>query len=247
MENNVGRAMAPTDDEISTLRLSSHIEIASELLGERGFNVLDVGCGDGKFTRALVNLFKEVSGIDVKVKPIDEAKMAAASANVVVDFRVDSGEDMPFLDKSFDVVVFSNSLHHMPHPDKALREAQRVLKPDGKLYVMEPVPSGNYHEATKLVNDETVVRTQAYQELIRLSSTGFAPLREVMYRAQREILDFEDWRRDQIERDPKREALFDLETEEVRRRFESKAARRNGRFVFEQVFRVNVLQKVSDK
>ncbi len=246
MEDAVRRAMAPTLDEIRILPQSSSDKVAIKLLRERGGRVLDVGCGTGKFTRSLAAIFREVSGIDVKAKSIAAAKEDAASTGVAIDFRVASGGKIPYADGCFDTVVFSNSLHHMPDPGEALREAIRVLQPDGILYVMEPVPAGSFHEATKLVNDETAVRTQAYLELRRLPVVGLEPKGETMCRSWVIFADFEQWHADQVDRDPSRQALFDARPEEVRRRFEANAVREDGRYVFDQVLRINWFRKIGN-
>jgi hypothetical protein len=242
MDEAVRRALAPTMEEIRREPASSNARVASELLGEGGGAALDIGCGEGKFTRALAGLFGRVSGVDVKSASIAKAIAAAREAGVTIDFRVASGEALPYADGGFDMVVFSNSLHHMPVPERALAEAARVLKPGGRLYVMEPVPSGNYFEATRLVNDETAVRTEAYHAMRQLP--GFASLVERMYRSTRTFSGFEEWRAEQIDMDGKRRARFEARPEEVRRTFESAADRReDGSLSFEQLFRVNLLRK----
>lgn len=241
MNEAIRRAMAPTNEEIDALPLSANARIARELLGEGVGRALDIGCGEGKFTRSLTSFVPHVAGVDVKVDKIAMALAAAEREGVSVDFRTASGEDLPFADGAFDAVIFSNSLHHMPTPAVALREALRVLKPGGLLYVMEPVPAGNYFEATKFVNDETIVRTQAYVELGRLEDAD--PICEILYRAERVFGAFEDWRSDQIDRDPRRQAMFDARPEEVQRTFENRALRRDGQMVFNQVSRVNLLRR----
>lgn len=245
----IRRAMAPTRDEIAALPLSANAKIVPLLLGglpERARGaVLDVGCGNGKFTRLIAPLFHEAGGIDVKANKIHEAREAAAAAGTAIDFRVGDAEAMPFPDAAFDVVAFSNSLHHIPHPEVALAEASRVLKTGGFLYMMEPVPSGNYHDATKLVNDETPVRTAAFRAIAALEGHGFLAKSEVMYRARRTFAAFEDWLGGQIEQDAKRRARYEAQPAEVRRLFESSADRSDGGFTFDQVFRVNLLQKTA--
>ena len=246
MEDQIRRALTPTLDEIRKLPLSTNGKIAAELLGKAGGKALDIGCGEGKFTRALTALYGDVSGIDVKERQIEAARQAAKSEGVAVDFRVASGEALPWTDASIDMVAFSNSLHHMPDPAKALGEAVRALKQNGVLYVMEPVPSGNYHEATKLVNDETIVRTEAYRELAKLAGKGVQIQQEIMYRARRVFASFEEWKADQIDRDAKRKAKFDAQPDEVQRRFVSSADREaDGGLGFDQVFRVNLLRKAA--
>ena len=153
-DRNIRHALAPSDAEIRTKQLGSNKEIANELLRGKGTRVLDVGCGDGKFTRVLATIFDSVDGIDINARKIDEAQRTADASGLGIKFRAGSGEALPYPDGSFDVIAFSKSLHHIPHMDRALSEAARVLAPNGLLYVMEPVPAGNFFEATKLVSDE---------------------------------------------------------------------------------------------
>jgi len=237
------RALAPTTEEIQSTPLGSNKEIASKLLMGQGSRALDVGCGDGKFTRLLATMFKTVEGIDVNARKIDDAQKTADAAGLAITFRTASAEAMPYPDGSFDVVVFSNSLHHIPDMDRALTEAARVLASNGLLYVMEPVPAGNYFEATRLVSDETEVRTVAYRAIEQALRARFIPVAEIMYRARREFADFAEWRDDQMERGESRRRILQTRGEEARRLFEQHADRRDGRLAFNQVFRVNLLRK----
>lgn len=241
MDDKTRRALAPMREEIAALPLSSNTKIAGDLLSREGSSALDIGCGEGKFTRSLARLFTRVKGIDVKDRKVAQAQAAADAEGVTVLFETASGEAIPEGDASFDVVIFSNSLHHMHNPDRALCDAMRVLKRGGVLYIMEPVASGNYHDATCLVNDETQVRRAAYTALGRLN--GAQEEHEILYRALRVFDDFEEWRDDQIDRDARRKAMFDLQPEIVRARFMSNAHQESGKLVFDQVFRVNLLRK----
>lgn len=239
----IRHAIAPTAAEISRMPFTNNAAVAGDLLKSAGTRVVDVGCGDGKFTRSLAGFFPDVSGIDVKESKLAIARNAASSTGLSIDFRSGRGEELPFENGSLDVVVFSNSLHHMNDIGRALGEAARVLKSGGLLYVMEPVPAGNYYEATKLVNDETAVRTDAYQAL--LDTRDFSPVTEIAYRGRRSFANFAEWRNDQIDRDPKRSAKFEAHGDEARRRFEANADRADGRLSFDQVSRVNLLRKTS--
>jgi ubiquinone/menaquinone biosynthesis C-methylase UbiE len=240
----IRRALAPSDEEIKRARIGTNMVIAEELLSGKGKHAVDVGCGEGKFTRALAKIFEAVDGIDVSDKKVAEAQAAAEDAGLPIRFRVGSGEAMPYRDGSLDVVVFSNSLHHMSDMDGALREAARVLAPNGMLYIMEPVPAGKFHDATKLVSDETAVRTEAYRAIGRALRHGLSPLSEVMYRSRREFSDFEEWRADQIERSEARRRILETRGEEARNLFEQHAEHDEGCLAFDQVFRVNLLRKV---
>jgi ubiquinone/menaquinone biosynthesis C-methylase UbiE len=243
--HDVRRALAPTAAELAQARFGSNRVIAGELLAGAGPRALDIGCGDGRFTRVLAQFCGQVTGVDINARKVAEAQAATDAAGLPVRFQTASAEALPFEAESFDVVVFSNSLHHIGDPDLALGESARVLAPGGLLYVMEPVPAGSYHEATRLVNDETVVRTAAYRALGRSSGCGLSPLTEVIYRSRREFVDFAEWRAEQIERDDKRQAIFEARGSEVQRRFEGHAERRDGRLAFDQVFRINLLRRLA--
>ena len=86
MEDVIRHALSPTSDEIRAAPLTSHAMIATELLGKSRRRALDMGCGDGKFTRVLATICSDVSGIDVKESKIAEARQAAQAAGVTIDF-----------------------------------------------------------------------------------------------------------------------------------------------------------------
>lgn len=243
MDPVIRRALAPTDAELSAVGINTNVKVVTGLLGTGRGRALDIGCGAGKFTRALTALFREVCGVDVKERAIDAARKTAAEEGVSVDFRVASAEALPWSDGHFEFVVFSNSLHHMPDPAKALAEASRVLAQGGLLYVMEPVPSGSYHRATYLINDETVVRTKAYEAMLERVRLGFSRHAEVVYRNRRTFGSYDEWKSDQMDRDEKRRAKFEADGDAVRAAFEGAACHEDGALAFTQAFRVDSWRK----
>lgn len=243
MDEMMRRALVPTDNEIAALPISNNIKLVNELVGAGHGAVLDIGCGAGKFTRALTALFQSVSGIDTKERAVESARKTASEEGVQVDFRVGTAEALPWADQHFEMVVFSNSLHHMPVPAVALAEACRVLASGGLLYVMEPVAAGNYFRATRLVNDETIVRTKAYEALVSAVRSGFKREVEVMYRNRRSFSSFEDWKAGQIDQDEKRRGRFEAQPDAVRSNFEGAAIRADGQLSFNQVFRIDAWRK----
>ncbi|MBX9760329.1 MAG: class I SAM-dependent methyltransferase [Beijerinckiaceae bacterium] len=243
MDDAMRRALLPTDSEIRALPLGANTKFARELLGDGRKRALDIGCGEGKFTRGIAAFIGEVAGVDVKEKSILKAKAAAEAEGSKVDFRVASADALPWPDRHFDVVIFSNSLHHMPDAAKAIAEAMRVLSPGGLLYVMEPVAAGHYHEATKFVNDETVVRTDAWVALNGALGAGLSRVQENLYRSRRVFGSFDEWKDDQIDRDARRAAKFDADPAGVKRTFETLADKEDGKLGFDQVFRVDLLKK----
>lgn len=97
--------------------------------------VLEVGCGDGEFTKRLLRLFQEVTAIDVTPGLIKRARENHTLAKA--DLRVSNAEKLDFPDGSFDLVCGVSILHHIDAL-KALKEAYRVLKIGGSIFFTEP-------------------------------------------------------------------------------------------------------------
>lgn len=113
-----------------------HANIAT---GER---VLDVGCGTGVLTRLAadaVGCSGCVIGIDPSPGMIAVARRNAASAGSPAGFRLAAIEELPYPDRSFDVVLSSFMLHHLPPEVKVtgLTEVRRVLKDGGRLLAVD--------------------------------------------------------------------------------------------------------------
>jgi len=100
-----------------------------------GMRVLELGCGTGLFTKDLARTQAQIVAIDISPDLIARARQEVPLENV--EFRVDNAADLSFEDGSFDAVVGSSVLHHLPIRP-ALREFRRVLKPGGQLCFSEP-------------------------------------------------------------------------------------------------------------
>jgi len=94
--------------------------------------LLDVGCGSGYFSKLAVDKQIDVTGLDATTELIAEAKKRVPTAN----FLVGEMEELPFEEKSFDVVCGFNSFQYAADIKNALMEAKRVLKDGGKLAAM---------------------------------------------------------------------------------------------------------------
>jgi ubiquinone/menaquinone biosynthesis C-methylase UbiE len=101
--------------------------------------VLDVGCGTGYLTRIIAPVVVprgHVTGLDASPAMIEYATRRAPSNCTYV---VGEGQNLPFPDGSFDLVVSSLAVHHMPEEARpeALRQMFRVLRPGGRLLIAE--------------------------------------------------------------------------------------------------------------
>jgi len=99
-----------------------------QLIG-RGNKILEVGCRSGNLTQ-FYHEGNQVVGIDVDRNALIEFEKRLNLKSHWVD--IDS-EDLPFDDRMFDVVVFSEVMEHLRFPQKALSEISRVLMKNGKL------------------------------------------------------------------------------------------------------------------
>lgn len=100
----------------------------------RNSNVLDVGCGTGLITRHLKG---NVVGLDINEWNLERAKKNVANAM----FIQGDCEDLWFGSNSFDLIICTETLEHLPEPKKTLNEINRVLKDDGRLVVTVPSTS----------------------------------------------------------------------------------------------------------
>jgi len=126
----------------------------------RDQEVLEIGCGDGRITSQLVGKAKRLVAIDQSSLNIAEAKENMEG----VGLRIGSGECLEFPNESFDVILFTLSLHHQDSI-VALREAKRVLRDHGLVVILEPVNDGEIEQACNLFKDETQVLQDALRAI----------------------------------------------------------------------------------
>ncbi len=102
--------------------------------------VLDLGTGTGVVAVTLARFGCHVTAMDHSPEMLDHARVRAQSAGVdhLLTFTLGDGEQLPYLDACFDAVTIQGVLHHLPDGLPMLREARRVLRPGGELYVSEP-------------------------------------------------------------------------------------------------------------
>lgn len=100
--------------------------------------VLDIACGTGEFERLVLseNPTQQIVGIDISEKMLAIAHQKLKSYSNI-SFQTATASALPFDNFSFDVIVSANSFHYFDDPKVALTEIKRVLKPDGKVVILD--------------------------------------------------------------------------------------------------------------
>ena len=177
--------------------ISDELELLNELIPLNAQRMIELGCGAAKLGRALVARFAHCEWVGLEVDKIQHAANLSAPAPRM-QFVESGAQAIPFGDATFDLAIMLKSLHHVPLAllDVALNEAWRVLRPDGLLYVSEPVFAGELNEISRLFNDEEFVRTQAQQALDRaLASGNWTTHAEVRFNMPAHFKDVDDYMR----------------------------------------------------
>lgn len=109
--------------------------------------LLDLACGTATLTIALKQKFPqaEIHGLDCDAKILRIARDKASKNDAEIIFTEASSTELPYPDNYFDAVVSSLFFHHLTPENKlkTLKETQRVLKPDGNLYIADWGKSAN--------------------------------------------------------------------------------------------------------
>lgn len=154
-------------------------------------------------------------------------------------------EALPFADRTFDGVIFLNSLHHVPESvmRRALLEAARVVISAGPVIVIEPLAEGSLFSVLRLVEDETGVRAAA-QEAVReaLDDGTFGQLNRIEYLRYDRYTDVDELLSHVISVNPSRAEVARERRAEVEAAFLRCAqAAADGRMTLEQPMRAHVM------
>lgn len=99
--------------------------------------ILDAGCGTGSLSVVLAELGHNVTSIDISPEMIKRAEAKAAASGHAVHFHVMDAADPQFKPASFDAIVCRHILWALPEPDQVLRRWVTLLKPSGRLALIE--------------------------------------------------------------------------------------------------------------
>jgi ubiquinone/menaquinone biosynthesis C-methylase UbiE len=115
--------------------------------------IADLGAGEGTFSQLLARRSKKVIAVDNSEKMVEYGRELALKHGVKnLEYRKGDLEEVPIRDAAVDLAFFSQALHHAQHPDRAVREAWRILKPGGRIVVLDLLRH-SYEEARELYAD----------------------------------------------------------------------------------------------
>jgi ArsR family transcriptional regulator len=138
--------------------------------------IADLGAGEGAFALLLAQQAIKVIAVDTSDKMIEVGReQALRQGTTNVEYRLGDMEEVPIDDSAVDAVFFSQSLHHALHPERAMQQAWRILKPGGRVVVLD-LAKHRFEEAREMYADEWLGFSEAELDGL-LESAGFANVR----------------------------------------------------------------------
>jgi ubiquinone/menaquinone biosynthesis C-methylase UbiE len=184
----------------SLAKRSAEAEKLVALAAPRGTErALDVACGPGTFARAFAHRVRWIAGVDVATPMMLRGRATAAEEGIGnLAWGCGNAAALPFAAGAFDLVACGYAVHHFGEPATSLAEMARVLRPGGRLALMDLIVPGEESAVAGAANNEIEIARDASHE-----TTFFAEgLRALVERAGLRVLasevdertrTFDDW------------------------------------------------------
>lgn len=152
--------------------------------------IADLGAGEGTFSQLLARRASRVIAVDSSERMVEfGANLAARNGVTNLEYRLGDMESLPIGDGEVDLAFFSQSLHHALRPERAMEEAWRIVRPGGRIAVLDLLRH-QFEEARELYADLWLGFTEV--ELRRfLSGAGFSSVSTAIVHREPERPHFE--------------------------------------------------------
>ena len=152
--------------------------------------IADLGAGEGTVSQLLARRAKKVIAVDNSEKMVEFGSSLARAHGVKnLEYRLGDLEELPVKKGEADVAFFSQSLHHAQHPPRALAEAFRIVKPGGRVIILDLLKH-HFEEARALYADVWLGFSEV--ELRRLlNDAGFKNVSTALVHRETEAPHFE--------------------------------------------------------
>src|SRR5580700_10720668 len=134
--------------------------------------IADLGAGDGTISQLMAERAKRVIAIDNSEKMVEFGGELAKKHGISnLEYRLGDLEDVPIRAGTVDLAFLSQALHHARHPERALGEAWRILKPGGRIAILD-LNRHNFEEAREMYADLWLGFTELEMERM-IKGAGF--------------------------------------------------------------------------
>jgi ArsR family transcriptional regulator len=115
--------------------------------------IADLGAGEGTLSQLMAQRAKKVIAVDNSEKMVEFGSELARTHGIGnLEYRLGDLEEVPIRSGTVDLAFLSQALHHAPHPEKAVAEAWRILKPTGRIAVLD-LNRHQFEEAREMYAD----------------------------------------------------------------------------------------------
>lgn len=207
--------------------------------------ILELGCGNAAMTKKIAQTGFDRKIFACEVDEIQHKKNLELNIENI-EFLLCGAQKIPLEDESINIVLLFKSFHHIPSElmKEALKEIKRVLKPNGIVYICEPLFIGKHNELMSIFNDEQIVRENAFNAIKdSVENEEFKLFKEIFFKTKASYKNFQEFKNKHMNLTFHKGGKV---KEDIEKKVEEKYnsfANENGETEFLNPFRVDILQK----